>query len=166
MVCPCRHVRSIMWVKQDVVSLMFRELSKIILRKYTMPVITFMVIISSWNFVRVPNAWLWAHEQSFSLKCSYEVRFLQTHKFRENILESSRNVSETTPQRLQFGKMQQPHMIDLARASLILPTTLLFSQLIAHYIPRIMHMVCVLSCCVVGCNMYFSYRQTSNIRRT
>ena len=53
-----------------VVSLTFRELSKIISRKYTMPVIIFMVTISSWKFVRVPKAWLWAHEQIFSLKCS------------------------------------------------------------------------------------------------
>ena len=46
-----------------------------------MPVITFMGRISNWNFVRVPKAWLWAHEQSFSLKCSWEVRFLQYTKF-------------------------------------------------------------------------------------
>ena len=42
------------WIKaQGVVSLTFHELSKIISRKYTMPVITFMVIISSWDFVRM-----------------------------------------------------------------------------------------------------------------
>ena len=56
-----------------------------------------MVRISSWNFVRVPKAWLWTHIQSVSLKFSWKLWFLQIHKFQENILESSRNVSETTP---------------------------------------------------------------------
>ena len=51
-----------------VISLTFRALFKIISRKCTIPEITFMVIILSWNFVRVPKAWLWAHVQSFSLK--------------------------------------------------------------------------------------------------
>ena len=53
-----------------VVSLMFCELFKRISRKYTMPEITFIVRISSWNFVHVPKAWLWAHVQSFSVKFS------------------------------------------------------------------------------------------------
>ena len=53
-----------------VVTLTFRELSKIILRKYTILEITFMVRISSWNFVRGPKAMLWAHTQSSSLKFS------------------------------------------------------------------------------------------------
>ena len=57
-------------VGQGVVWLKFGELSKIISWKYTMPAITFMARISSWNFVHVPKAWFWAHEQSFSLKCS------------------------------------------------------------------------------------------------
>ena len=46
-----------------VVSLLFRKLSKIILQKYTMPQITFMVRISSWNFVSV-------HVKIFILKFS------------------------------------------------------------------------------------------------
>ena len=58
------------WVNQGVVSLTFRELSKIILRKYTILEITFMVRISSWNFVCVLKAMLWAHVRSFSLKFS------------------------------------------------------------------------------------------------
>ena len=58
-----------------VVSLTFRELFKIISRKYTMPKITFMLRISTPDFERVPKAWLWAHVQSFSLKFSSEVRF-------------------------------------------------------------------------------------------
>ena len=55
---------------QGVVSLTFRELLKIISRKYTIQEMTFMMRISSWNFVHVPKAWLWAHVQSFSLKFS------------------------------------------------------------------------------------------------
>ena len=46
----------------------FRELSKIISRKYTMPAITLMVKISSGDFAHVSKALLWAHVQSFSLK--------------------------------------------------------------------------------------------------
>ena len=41
---------------------------KIISRKYTMPETTYMMRISSWNFVRVPKVWLWALVQIFSLK--------------------------------------------------------------------------------------------------
>ena len=37
--------------------------------------------ISSWNFVRVPKAWLWAHVQSFSLKFASQVLFLQYTNF-------------------------------------------------------------------------------------
>ena len=66
---------------QGVVSLTFHELSKIISRKYTMPEITFTVRIPSWSFVCVPKAWLWAHVQSFSLKFSLEIRFLQYTNF-------------------------------------------------------------------------------------
>ena len=71
------------------VSQTFRELSKIISRKYTMPEITFMMRISSWNLVHVAKAW--AHMQSFSLKFTQEVWFLQY----TNILLSLWNVSET-----------------------------------------------------------------------
>ena len=41
---------------RGVVSLTFRDLSKIIPRKYTKREMTFMVRISSWNFVHVPKA--------------------------------------------------------------------------------------------------------------
>ena len=54
--------------RQGLVSLTFRETFKRISRKYTMPEITFIVRISSWNFVHVPL--LWAHVRSFSLKIS------------------------------------------------------------------------------------------------
>ena len=67
--------------KCGVVSLTFRELSKIISRKYKMREITFMVSISSRYFVRVPRAWLWAHAQSFGLTFSSEVQFLQNTNF-------------------------------------------------------------------------------------
>ena len=63
------------------VSQKFCKLSKIIMRKYTIPEITLIVRISSWNFVHVPKAWLWAHIQSFSLKFSSEVSFLQYTNF-------------------------------------------------------------------------------------
>ena len=63
------------------VSLTFRELPKILSRKYTTPEITFMVRISIWKFVRVPKARLWAHLQSFSLKFSSQVIFMQYTNF-------------------------------------------------------------------------------------
>ena len=59
-----------------------------------MPDITFIVRITGWNFVRVPKA---CTHTKFSLKCSQEVRFLQYKKNQANILESSRDVSETLP---------------------------------------------------------------------
>ena len=64
-------------------SLTFRELSKIISRKYTMPKITYMLRISSWNFVRAPKASPWAQVQRFSLKFSWDVWFMQYTKSRE-----------------------------------------------------------------------------------
>ena len=64
-----------------VVSLTFRELSKIISRKYTTQEITFMIRISNWNFVRVPKAWLWAHVQSFILKFWSQALILQYTNF-------------------------------------------------------------------------------------
>ena len=66
---------------QGTVSLTFRELPKIFSRKYTTPEITFMVRISIWKFVRVPKARLWAHVQSFSLKFSSQVLFVQYTNF-------------------------------------------------------------------------------------
>ena len=81
---------------QGVVSLTFRELSKIISRKYTIPKMTFMVRISSWNFVRVPKAWLWAHVQSFSLKFAYQVLFPQYTNF-ERILWRAREMLVKQP---------------------------------------------------------------------
>ena len=67
LVCQARQFYK---VQLGVVSLTFHKLSKIISREYTMPEITFTVRISSWNFVRVPKAWFWAHIQSFSLDFS------------------------------------------------------------------------------------------------
>ena len=58
------------------------------LAKYRMPEITFMVWISSWNLICVP---LWAQVQMLSFKFSLK------YDFRKNILESSQNISETTP---------------------------------------------------------------------
>ena len=57
--------------------------------------------IASWNFVRVPKAWV--HAQSFSLKSHKKYNFCNT-KFSENILESSRNISKTPPWTLSIQK--------------------------------------------------------------
>ena len=51
-----------------------------------------MVRISSWKFVRVPKA-----STKFQLEILTTSTISVIHTFRENILESSRNVSETTP---------------------------------------------------------------------
>ena len=66
---------------QGAVSRTFRELPKTFSQKYTTPEITFMVRISIWKFVRVPKARLWAHVQSFSLKFSSNVLFVQYTNF-------------------------------------------------------------------------------------
>ena len=55
---------------QGVVSLTFCKLSKIFSRNLCVAEIALPTSISSWNFVRVPKAMLWAHVQSFSLKFS------------------------------------------------------------------------------------------------
>ena len=52
------------------VSLTFRELSKIFSRNLYIIKIALLMRISSFNFVTVPKAWLWAHVQRFSLKFS------------------------------------------------------------------------------------------------
>ena len=52
------------------VSLTFGELSKILSRNLCIAEIVLLMRISSWNFVRVPKAMLWAHAQSLSLKFS------------------------------------------------------------------------------------------------
>ena len=64
------------FVHQGVVSLMFCELSKIFSWKLCIAEIVLLMRISSWNFVRVPKAMLWAHVQSFSLKFSTQMWFL------------------------------------------------------------------------------------------
>ena len=88
---------------QDDVSLTFRELSKIISRKCIMPVIILMVKISSGDFVHISKALLWAHVHSFSLKSSWEVRFLQYTNFervswgaRETLVKQARVPGTTT----------------------------------------------------------------------
>ena len=107
-----------------VVSQTFHELSKIISRKYTMPEITFMMRISSWNFVCVPNM-LWTHVQNFSLKFSQETWFLQHKKFWQDILESLRNVSDPP--------WNNRHLIDL-----------LSNFALTYYLPFNTHMILIL----------------------
>ena len=67
---------------QVVVSLTFRKLSKMILRKYTMPEITFMAL---------------ATRTKFQLEIFIRSTISAIYKFQESILESSQNVGETTP---------------------------------------------------------------------
>ena len=64
---PCTH--------QGVVSLTFRKLSKIFSWNLCTAEIVVLVRISSWNFVRVPKAMLWAHIQSLSSKFSPQMWF-------------------------------------------------------------------------------------------
>ena len=68
------------------VSLMFRELSNIISWKYTMQEITFMVWNLSWNLYVCSK---------FKRDIFIRKAISAIHKFQENIMESSRNVSET-----------------------------------------------------------------------
>ena len=66
---------------EGVVSLMFHELSKIFSRYLCIAEIILLMRISSWNFVCVPTAMLWAHIQSFSLKFSPWMWFLVLYIF-------------------------------------------------------------------------------------
>ena len=66
---------------------MSSDISKIISRKYTVPEITFMMRVSSWKFVRT----------QFQLEIIIRSTISAIKKFRENILESSQNASETAP---------------------------------------------------------------------
>ena len=62
-----------------------------------MPEITLMVRISSWNFVHVPEARLRAHVQSFSLKFSQEVWFLQYTHFGRTFWRTYETHTHTIP---------------------------------------------------------------------
>ena len=88
MIFHCFLTSLIFWLCSDwdlarqillgVVSLMFRELSKIISRKCIKQEITFVVRILNWNFVGVPKAWLWAHVQNFSWISHNKYNFCNT----------------------------------------------------------------------------------------
>ena len=82
-----------------------------------------MIRISSWNFVCVPKAWLWAHIQSFSLKFWSQALFLQYTNFerifwraRETLVKqppglswASQAITETTYQiMLSWHALWQP----------------------------------------------------------
>ena len=82
---------------QRAVSLTLRELSKIFSRNRCIVEIVLLLRISSWNFEIVPKALLWAHVQICSLKFASEVWYLSLCIFVRLFLQSSRNVSETTP---------------------------------------------------------------------
>ena len=73
------------------VSLTFRELSKIFSRNLCISKIVLVVRMSSWNFVRVPT------RTKFQLEILAKNVISGVVYFREIILESPRNVSETPP---------------------------------------------------------------------
>ena len=79
---------------QGFVSLTFRELSKIISRNLCIAEIVLLMRISSWNFVC-------AHALGTCTKFQLEILTINVISsivyFREILLKSSRNVSETTP---------------------------------------------------------------------
>ena len=79
----------------------FRELSKILSRNLRYAEIILLTRISSWNFVHVPNAMLWAHVHSFSLEFSLLVWFLPLYIFarsfyraRESLVKHTRGHAE------------------------------------------------------------------------
>ena len=74
---------------QGDVSLTFHELSKIFSRNLYITKIVLLMRISSWKCARVPKA------QILNINVISGIAY-----FREIILESSRNVNETTPRRL------------------------------------------------------------------
>ena len=80
-----------------VISLTFRELSKIISRKYTMPVITFYGENFKLKLRTCAQSIALGTRTKFQLEMLIGSAISATHKFRGNILESSRNVSETIP---------------------------------------------------------------------
>ena len=88
---------------QGVISLTFGELSKVFSWNLCIAEIVVLMRISSWNFVSVPKAWLWAHVQSFSLKFYPSMWFPVLCIFARLFWESSRNVSETTPRSQYFS---------------------------------------------------------------
>ena len=103
-ICITAHAsRTCRGAYQGVVSLTFRELSKIISRKYTTPEITFMIRISSWNLVRVPKAWLWAQVQSFSLKFWSQALFLQYTNFERIFWRARKTLVKQPPGSLTSG---------------------------------------------------------------
>ena len=87
---------------QVVVSLTFCELSKIISQKYTMPVINIYGENFKLKFCACAQSMALGTRTKFQLEMLIGSAISATHKFRENILESSRNVSETTPGVLQL----------------------------------------------------------------
>ena len=80
-----------------VISLTFRELSKIFSWNLCIADIIVLLRISSWNFVRVPKAMLLGTRTKFQLEIVTIDVISSIVYFREIILESSWNVSETTP---------------------------------------------------------------------
>ena len=87
-------------------SLTFRELPKILSRKYTTPEITCMVRISIWKFVRVRKARLWAHVQSVSLKFSSQVLFVKYTNFERIFWRARETLVKQHPEYSTFSTSQ------------------------------------------------------------
>ena len=84
-----------MLVKQPgVVSLEFRELSRLISQKYTLLETSFFEQNFSWNFMCTQSMHL-STCKKFNLDILTSISAM--YKLGENILESSQNVSETSP---------------------------------------------------------------------
>ena len=102
--------QSLYWNRaQRVVSLMFLELFRIFSWNLCIAEIALLMRILSWNFARVPKAMLWAHTcTNFQLEILAINVISGIVYFREIILESSWNVSETTPWSLQWPRTEWP----------------------------------------------------------
>ena len=80
-----------------VVSLIFCEFSKIILRKYTMPDIIFMVKFQAETLYVCPKP-CFGYTYSFSLKFSWEVRFLPHTNFERMFCRARKTIVKHPPE--------------------------------------------------------------------
>ena len=135
-----------------VVSQTFCELSKIILQKYATPEITFMVRISSWNFVRVPKAWLWAHIQSFSLKFSQKVRFLQYTNFKRIFWRDHATLVKQPPGHILLMIFHSQLNFD----EIVICPTMSYDKGAGFKILHISQQICSHAMCKIGSNLMAS----------
>ena len=86
---------------QGVVSLKFRQLTKIISRKYTIAEITIYADNFKLKLCMCAQNMASGTRTKFQFEILIKSTILVIYKIRENILESSRNVSETPPGPMQ-----------------------------------------------------------------